>query len=238
MSGVPRPRLARPVPSRIYSGKGAETCPESVIKDDTCVCNRDSAMKAPDAKKPLFGTRIQTGNLPRLASCHMKEILLIGAALTVAFSGYIRNTTRSWPSRHDTVTSPRIAAITDPASLPASEAELLRKAVDSYLREPTTERLSNAWERFSSVDSRLADLKRQVAATAGGVRAEAEVDRLNLQMLRDRELARFSAARNRFQGALFAFDALSNSIESGEGLQKAAAILAHGRERGDKARAN
>ncbi len=168
----------------------------------------------------------------------MKEIFLIGTALAVALSGYVRNSTRSWPSRRGTAPAPRIAIVTDPESLPEGEAELLRKAVDGYVREPTTERLSSAWERFSSVDTRLADLKRQVAATAGGARAEAELDRLNLQMLRDRQMERFAAARNRFQDALFAFDAFSNSIGSGEGLQKAAAILAHGRERADAARAN
>lgn len=168
----------------------------------------------------------------------MKELVLIGTAIAVAFSGYIRKGSRSWLSRHGEESCPKIAVVCDPATLLEDDPRALIQAVDAYLRQPTGDRLSRAWECFLVTDSRLAELKRKVAVTVGGARAEAELDRLDLQTLRDREMERFTGAQRRFQGALAACDALSDSIESGEGLQKAAAILAHGSERVDRARAN
>jgi hypothetical protein len=97
----------------------------------------------------------------------------------------------------------------------AAQRSLLR-TLDGYERKPTAEVASAARDAFARIDSQLAALKRQAAESLGGARAEAEIDRLELQRWRDAQMERFSGAQERINTALMAFDAISKSIAPGD----------------------
>src|ERR1700734_3838953 len=60
-------------------------------------------------------------------------------------------------------------------------------AVEAYRKGPSEDRLLAVWDAFEDLDAGIAGLAHTVATTIGGERAEAEVDRIELQLHRDAE---------------------------------------------------
>jgi hypothetical protein len=59
-------------------------------------------------------------------------------------------------------------------------------------------------------------LKRQVAESLGGARAEAEIDRIELQRWRDAQMERFSGAQRKIVSVMSALNSLSKVSPVGE----------------------
>jgi len=135
---------------------------------------------------------------------------------------------REKPSSHSSRHAYLGASLTTASPIPDWN---VGKAVDAYLREPTDDCAALVWESFGNLDVRILSLKEQAARTVGGLRAEAEVERIELERLRDEQMPRFLSARARWKSAQAAFDALSASIDGRDGVENAAAILIHGRKR-------
>jgi hypothetical protein len=111
-----------------------------------------------------------------------------------------------------------------PPSVPAS----LEMLVSRYEREPTPEAAAAVWASFSSAGEKIAHLKERVAHTAGGARAEAELERIELEHTCDAQFARFAAVHARLQAAHEALDALAAATDPSSGIRAATSALIHG----------
>lgn len=109
-----------------------------------------------------------------------------------------------------------------------AERVVLSRAVAAYEWEPTGERAVEVWTAFAAVDEKLAELRRLVAQRSGGARAEAEIERIELQRTREEEMARFAKAQARIEYARAAFNNLAASIDRREGVRAAAGMIARG----------
>jgi hypothetical protein len=163
----------------------------------------------------------------------MRGFFLISTAIAIAISGYSRKSVLPLLARHGGSELPIPATVAAPTENRNGEPSDLITALDGYEREPTLEHAAVVWEQFTAVDSQLKSLKELVSHYAGGARAEAEINRLELQRLRDEQMSRFAGVQRRLNSALAAFNALSSSVRAGEGIQDAAASLVHGRVRGE-----
>ncbi len=163
----------------------------------------------------------------------MRGLFVISTAIAVAVSGLSRKELLPMLARHSGGGMPVPAAVIAPTLDQKGSPLNLVVALDGYERQPNADRAVMVWEEFSAVDAQLKSLKELVTRCAGGARAEAEIDRLELQRLRDEQMSRFGRLQRRFNSALAAFNALSNSVSNGEGIQDAASRLVHGRSRGD-----
>ncbi|HEY2341560.1 MAG TPA: hypothetical protein VGH90_00960 [Chthoniobacteraceae bacterium] len=92
----------------------------------------------------------------------------------------------------------------------------LVRTLEQYERRPTPELIAAAWEAFARIDSQLSALKRQVAESLGGARAEAEIDRIELQRWRDAQMERFSGAQRKIVSVMSALNSLSKVSPVGE----------------------
>ncbi|MHA3770079.1 hypothetical protein ACXR0O_00915 [Verrucomicrobiota bacterium sgz303538] len=104
----------------------------------------------------------------------------------------------------------------------------LSHAVTVYESEPTGEKAAEVWTAFARVDAKLVELKRLVAHRVGGRKAEAEIERIELQRLRDEQMTRFAKAQVRMVNALAALDVLAEARNSGDGVRAAASVIARG----------
>jgi len=116
---------------------------------------------------------------------------------------------------------------TTAASLP-QQPSTLESLIAQYEHEPTPEAAAAVWSAFSSIGDKIAALKERVAVTTGGVRAEAEIERIQLEHSYDQQLARFAAVHARLQAAHEAFDALTAATDAASGIRAATTALVHG----------
>jgi hypothetical protein len=84
-------------------------------------------------------------------------------------------------------------------------------AIEAYRKGPNEDRTLAVWEAFEDLDAKIAKLRHTVATTIGGQRAEAEVDRIELQLHRDAEMARFQGFQERWEAALMVINGLQSS---------------------------
>lgn len=116
--------------------------------------------------------------------------------------------------------------------LPSSEQRwneaLLKRVLAAYEWEPTGERAVDVWTAFAAIDSQLAKLKEEVSRKAGGARAEAEIQRIELQRVRNEQMERFAKAQARIRYAQVAFNNLAASINQREGIRAAASMITQG----------
>jgi len=122
---------------------------------------------------------------------------------------------------------------------PAHATELpltqrLPAMVDNYARNPIPENAANAVEAFGAVLDALKRLQTKVARTWGGTRAEAEVDRLELERLYRQQAVRFAALQARAAAARSALDALAATAAVQRG-DSALSPFSHGGRGGQKA---
>lgn len=85
----------------------------------------------------------------------------------------------------------------------------LPATVDNYARNSVPENAAIAMEAFGSALETLKRLQIEAARTWGGTRAEAEVDRLELERLYKQQAVRFAALQARAEAARSALDALA-----------------------------
>ena len=152
----------------------------------------------------------------------MTRILLLAMAiLPLVYTG-VRRTPAA--AAHLQRSFPHPTAAT---SLP-SQPSTLDTLIAQYEHEPTPEAAAAVWSAFSSIGDKIAALKERVSATTGGVRAEAEVERIQLEHSYDQQLARFAAVHARLQAAHDAFDALTAATDAASGIRAATTALVHG----------
>jgi acyl-CoA reductase-like NAD-dependent aldehyde dehydrogenase len=124
-------------------------------------------------------------------------------------------------------TPPPVVVWESKPGLTGEEELMLKRAVAAYEWEPTRERAAAVWDAFTQTDARLKELRLIVTSRAGGPRAEAELQRIELQRERDRQMARFAGVQIRMRTATEAFDALASSADP-EGIRVATSIVARG----------
>lgn len=151
-----------------------------------------------------------------------KWLVIVPAVFTAAFVSCKEVPTASARK----ATPPRVV-LSPPAPRLVQDEAMLTSVVVAYEAEPTSDRAAAVWEAFSEIDTRLAELKLIVSSRAGGTRAEAEVQRIELQRARDREMTRFAMTQARLKTAHAAFDALAASFDR-NGIRAAASVVARG----------
>ncbi len=102
----------------------------------------------------------------------------------------------------------------DPGRPP--ELAALLRSLDLYERAPTGDHAADAWGAFAAIDVRLADLRATADETVAGARAVAELDRMELEGFRDRQMLRFVGSQKRLGNALSALQAISGCLRAGE----------------------
>jgi hypothetical protein len=109
----------------------------------------------------------------------------------------------------------------------------LNRALAAYEWEPTPDRAAAVWEALAEVDGRIGELKGVVSRNSGGVRAEAEIERIELERLREEQLVRFAGVQARLRTARAAFDALASSTDT-DGIRAAASMVIRGSSSEDR----
>ena len=150
-----------------------------------------------------------------------RNLLFTMALLPLAYV-----TARKIPGPPTTV--PRHPAALQTTVTEARLTPTLESVVAQYEREPTTEAAAAVWTSFAATADKIAKLKQRVAATVGGVRAEAEVERIELEQKYDEQLARFASVHARIQAAREALDALATASDPSTGIRAAMGALIHG----------
>ncbi len=134
---------------------------------------------------------------------------------------------RKVPTAEHPPATPPPNVIVRTADLQGEDTQLER-VLAAYEWEPTGERAVDVWNAFASVDTRLAALKVEVAQRVGGPRAEAEIERIELQRVRDTQMERFVRTQERVKQARVAFNNLAASINRREGIRAAASMVQRG----------
>jgi hypothetical protein len=157
--------------------------------------------------------------------CLLAMIRTLLSARSIVPLGYVAIKELPAPSRTEGRSGvPAHAA----AIVPASKSPTLESLVSQYEREPTPEAAAAVWASFSEAGDKVAKLKQRVAQTVGGVRAEAELERIELEHAYDAQLARFAAVHARLQAAHKALDALAAAADASSGIRAATTALIHG----------
>lgn len=107
---------------------------------------------------------------------------------------------------------------------PVPLPQALRHQLAEYERNPTPESAADVWDSLTQLADRIAGLAQTVARSKGGVRAEAELERITLARIYEVEGARFVTAQARTQAALEALAVISRRAGGGQG---AAEIFVH-----------
>ena len=109
-------------------------------------------------------------------------------------------------------------------SSPTDIPTAITRLIAAYEWEPNAERAAAMWSGLERLDEKLRELRTLVAREAGGRRAEAEIERIELQRLRDSAAARITRTQNRLKTTRSAVDSLTAAID-GEGIRAAAAAI-------------
>ncbi len=105
------------------------------------------------------------------------------------------------------------------------ESSRLVAALAAYERAPTAEGSEAVWEALAGIERRIETLRAESARCAGSSRAEAEIERMELQRLCDEGTARCRATRNNLHRTLEALAALLHPSERAERSDGAACVL-------------
>lgn len=142
-----------------------------------------------------------------------KLAVVFGFSAAVLTSGVLESTPGEVASRSAGLVQPNFF---EGASKPDAVSRL-RTALNAFDRTPSIALAGDVVEAFAALDDHLAELRTKAAKSAGGLRAELEISRIELERERDLHLERFHQASERLS-----FDA--PPIERGENLQFASSI--------------
>jgi acyl-CoA reductase-like NAD-dependent aldehyde dehydrogenase len=140
-------------------------------------------------------------------------------AVSCSLGGCKKTPTASNPSA---VAPPIVLASKDSSA--TDIPTIITRLVAAYEWEPNAERAAAMWSGLERLDEKLRELRSTVAREAGGRRAEAEIERIELQRLRESTMARITSTQNRLKTTRSSNDTLTASID-GEGIRAAAAAI-------------